>query len=73
MTVIYDQPTLELDQIFNKIHSMGLLITQAALCEGVKPDLPCLADLGRIITEQADHGLEVLLEQAECVNAAVPA
>jgi len=62
----YDPPTLELDYTLCKIHSMGLLLTQAALDECVEPDLFCLADLGRVITDQADHGLEILFEvQAE--------
>jgi len=66
MTDEHDPPTLELDYTLCKIHSMGLLLTQAALDECVEPDLFCLADLGRVITDQADHGLEILFEvQAE--------
>ncbi len=52
----------EMDRLFCILHSLGTIITQVCNLETEEPDIPSLADLGRLVREKADFGLEQIQE-----------
>jgi hypothetical protein len=69
MMKVYTQELVyELDVILCKLESLGTVLTQLTTMEDQKPDLTSIADLGRLIREQAETGLERICEGQEVID-----
>ena len=54
----HDEAYVLLDTTICKLESLGTILTQLATMENQYPDLSSLADLGRLISEQAMIALD---------------
>ena len=60
MKIFAETVTHEMDTTFCKLESLGSMLTQLSTMENQAPDMTALADLGRLISEQAMKGLDLI-------------
>ena len=60
---------LELEKTICALESLGRLLTTVSLAEDTEIELDCLADLGRVISQQAMKALDYVLESEPRVTA----
>ena len=65
MQVFEEAIISHLDHSICKLNSLGTILTQLTTMEDQKPDLESLADMGRLIRQEAQMALEMLSEGTE--------
>ena len=57
--MVENEAYVQLDKTICKLESLGTILTQLTTMESQDPDLSSLADLGRLISEQAMIALDL--------------
>ena len=65
MRIYQEDIVRTMDERLCRLHSFGILLTQLCQQETLSPDIPSLADLGKVIAEEADLVLNMIQDGAE--------
>jgi len=69
MRTLTEPATLDLDRTLCAIESLGRILTALSLAESTEIDLHWLADLGRVISQQAMNALDIVTETHPAADA----